>query len=140
MSTTCIICKVRPAPLGGGTICTSCLVPGDVKFVPVEAEGVKFDGDKARMDLLPMDSLLGVGAVLGYGAKKYAPRNWEKGMAWGRLLGAAMRHLGAWALGQNNDSESGLPHLDHAACCILMLRALTSRNVGTDDRNKVVAS
>jgi hypothetical protein len=63
-------------------------------------------------------------------------RNWELGMSWGRLLAAAMRHLSAWALGQHSDPESGLPHLAHASCCVLMLLALTKRKVGTDDRYK----
>lgn len=72
--------------------------------------------------------------VLRYGADKYAARNWEKGMAWGRLLAAALRHLTAWARGQESDAESGQRHLAHAACCVLMLLALTKRSVGTDDR------
>lgn len=97
-------------------------------------EGVKADAGKARWDLLPFDALDEVALVLEYGSRKYAPRNWEKGMAWGRLLAAAMRHLAAWALGNETDLESGLPHLSHAACCVLMLLALVKRDVGTDDR------
>lgn len=100
----------------------------------VADEGRKEDAGKSRMDLLPFDALNDVGAVLDYGARKYAERNWEKGMAWGRLLAAALRHLGAWARGIELDAESGLPHLAHAACCVLMLLALTRRGVGTDDR------
>lgn len=98
-------------------------------------EGVKFDAGKPRWELLPFDALDEVAAVLHFGAKKYGSRNWEKGMAWGRFLGAALRHLGAWARGKNIDSESQLPHLAHAACCVLMLLALTTRGVGTDDRD-----
>jgi hypothetical protein len=97
-------------------------------------KAVKHDGDKARWDLLPFDALDEVALVLKYGAQKYASRNWEKGMSWGRLLGAALRHLGAWACGIEVDAESGHPHLAHAACCVLMLLALVKRNVGTDDR------
>ncbi len=97
-------------------------------------EGVKHDGEKARWDLLPFDALDEVAIVLKYGAKKYADRNWEKGMAWGRLLAAALRHLAAWAQGNEVDAESGLPHLAHAACCVLMLLALHRRRVGVDDR------
>ena len=94
----------------------------------------KHDAGKPRLDLLPFDALEQVGAVLDYGAKKYAARNWEKGLAWGRLLGAALRHLGAWARGANLDAESGLPHLAHAACCVLMLLASVTRGIGADDR------
>lgn len=98
-------------------------------------EGTKFDGGKPRWDLLPFDALDAVADVLHYGAVKYAARNWEKGMDWGRLLAAALRHLAAWARGQNVDPESGKHHLAHAACCVLMLLALTMRNVGTDTRS-----
>jgi hypothetical protein len=97
-------------------------------------EGVKHDQEKARWDLLPFDALDEVAIVLRYGAQKYAARNWEHGMAWGRLLAAALRHLAAWAIGIEVDEESKLPHLSHAACCVLMLLALAKRGVGTDDR------
>lgn len=97
-------------------------------------DGVKLDAGKPRWDLLPFDFLDDVAAVLEYGERKYAARNWELGMAWGRLLGAALRHLAAWARGTNTDAESGLPHLAHAACCVLMLGALVKRSTGTDDR------
>lgn len=98
------------------------------------SEANKFDGGKARWDLLPFDFLDEVAEVLKYGANKYAARNWEKGMAWGRLLAAALRHLTAWARGIERDEESGLSHLAHAACCVLMLGALARRGHGTDDR------
>lgn len=97
-------------------------------------EAVKHDQAKARWDLLPFDAVDSVAVVLTYGAAKYSSRNWELGMAWGRLLAAALRHLTLWARGQDKDEESGLPHLAHAACCVLMLLALTLRKVGTDDR------
>lgn len=66
-------------------------------------------------------------------------RNWEKGMAWGRLSGALLRHLFAWMNGEDRDPESGMRHLAHAACCALMLLSLTIRNVGTDDRENLDA-
>ena len=97
-------------------------------------EGVKLDDGKPRWDLLPFDALDDVAGVLHYGAEKYAARNWERGMAWGRLLAAALRHLSAWASGQDRDAESGYLHLSHAACCVLMLLALTKRRIGADDR------
>lgn len=62
-------------------------------------------------------------------------RNWEKGLAWGRLSGALLRHLWAWMRGEERDPESGLPHLAHMACCALMLLASTLRKVGIDDRS-----
>lgn len=113
--------------------CPECIDEKNVKLV---TEGVKFDQDKIATDLLPFDALEGTARVLAYGKKKYAARNWEKGMAWGRLLGAALRHAFRWAIGEEFDPESGLPHLDHFTCCALMLSALVKRKVGTDDRFK----
>lgn len=97
--------------------------------------GKKFDANKPRMDLLPPDALLGAARVLTYGADKYGERNWEGGMSWGRSYGALLRHMMAWASGETHDAETGLPHLDHAMCCLLFLSAYEKRGVGKDDRN-----
>lgn len=99
-------------------------------------EGLKYDADKPRMDLIPPELLIEMGKVLDYGAKKYAERNWEKGFAWGRAHAAAMRHMAAWSRGENLDPETGLPHLAHAATNMAFLLAFQLRNVGTDDRTK----
>ena len=84
--------------------------------------GRKDDAGKPRWDLLPMRALDQVSAVLAYGANKYGEENW-RGVpeARKRYLAAALRHLAAWRLGQADDPESGLPHLAHAACCVLFL-------------------
>lgn len=97
-------------------------------------EGVKHDALKVRLDLLPADALGEVGKVLTFGAAKYGERNWEAGMAWQRLYGAALRHLFAWQRGEDRDAETGLPHLAHAACCVLFLLAYSARGLPGDDR------
>jgi hypothetical protein len=97
---------------------------------------VKADGSKLRYELLPYDALDEVAAVMTVGALKYHDRNWEAGMRWSRVLGSALRHITAWAQGQNHDPETGYSHLAHAACCILFLLAYEQRSVGTDDRAK----
>ncbi len=102
--------------------------------IAIQAEGRKDDAAKPRYDLLPPEFLEGTAAVLTYGAAKYAPRNWENGMAWGRVFAALMRHMWAWWRGQKFDPESGLPHLSHAACCIAFLMAFEARGAGKDDR------
>lgn len=112
-------------------------VAGNIKAPPPVTPvtgGVKLDQGKARWDLLPCDALDAVAEVLTFGANKYAARNWELGMDWGRLQGALMRHVSAWAQGRDIDEESGKRHLAHAATCALMLLALTQRGDGTDDR------
>ncbi len=108
------------------------------------SEGRKDDQEKDRLDLLPPELLFAVGRVLTYGAVKYAPRNWEKGMAWGRVFGALMRHMWAWWGGAQPTSKNFLfgdldpdtkfSHLWHAGCCIAFLIAYEDRGIGIDDR------
>lgn len=97
-------------------------------------EGRKDDGEKPRYDLIPPEFLDGTARVLTYGAVKYAPRNWELGMSWGRVFAALMRHMWAWWGGQKTDAETGMPHLWHAACCLAFLVAYEQRKIGVDDR------
>ena len=85
-------------------------------------EGVKFDQEKLRWDLLPMRPIQEVVGVLTYGARKYDDENWRKvDNQRSRYFAAAMRHIIAWWLGEDRDSESGYSHLAHALCCLIFL-------------------
>ena len=53
-----------------------------------------------------------------------------------RLADAAMRHIIAWANGEDADPESGLPHIDHAAASLNMLRGMMRLHPELDDRYK----
>jgi hypothetical protein len=97
-------------------------------------EGHKADTGKAPYHLLAPEMLEGVAQVLDFGARKYAPRNWELGMSWSRPFSALMRHMWAWWRGEDKDPETGMSHLWHAACCIMFLMAYEQRKTGTDDR------
>jgi hypothetical protein len=97
----------------------------DVASVAMEtksepAVGIKYDGGKPRWDLLPYKAVSSIVDVLTYGAKKYKEWNWllvED--ADDRYFAAAMRHMVARRNGEILDPETKLPHLAHAACCIL---------------------
>lgn len=97
-------------------------------------EGVKFDKDKNRLELIPPEAIWGLGEILTFGAKKYDDRNWEKGMKWSRIFGAAMRHMWQWWWTKKPDPETGYSHLKHALCCVAFLVAYEERKVGEDDR------
>lgn len=98
-------------------------------------EGIKFDEDKPRYELLTTEFLEGISYVLTFGAKKYAPRNWEKCICYSRIFGALMRHLWAWWRGYDVDPETGLSHLWHAGCCLMFLITYEERkNANLDDR------
>ena len=85
----------------------------------------KHDDGKLRWDLLPWGATHEVVRVLTFGATKYGASNWRtvEGWRW-RYLAAAMRHIVAWARGERVDAESQLPHLAHAAACLLFLLEL----------------
>lgn len=102
-------------------------------------EGRKDDEGKAPWHLLPYDAINEVLRVLAYGAKKYAPRNWEKGMDWDRCYSAAMRHMTDWYMRRDGsgDKDTGISHLAHAICCLLFLLAYELRRIGTDTRPQV---
>jgi len=97
-------------------------------------EGMKFDGDKPRMELLDPGFLTGVAHVLTYGARKYAPNNWRGGIEASRLYGALQRHLNAFWAGEDIDAESGLPHLYHAGCELMFLANMWETRPDMDDR------
>ena len=94
-------------------------------------------GIKAPLHEVPMWALHGVARVFEYGGKKYAPGNWIKAsdeervdLALEDYLSAALRHWSAIQGGGDwgaLDDESGLPHVDHLLCSLIMLRGIASR-------------
>ena len=96
--------------------------------------GVKFDGDKPRMDLIDRAAMEELGYVLGFGANKYAAHNWRKGINYSRLVGAALRHIHAFNDGEDKDPESGYSHIGHAMCCLMFLMGTIKHNPDMDDR------
>lgn len=102
-------------------------------------EAVKYDQDKPRYDLIPPEAVEGLADILGIGAEKYAPRNWEKGLDYGRVFASAQRHMWAWWSGEEHDRETGFSHLAHALTNIAFLIAFTRRGYGRfDDRPSTI--
>lgn len=75
-----------------------------------------------------------IGKVLAYGAIKYGPDNWKKGMSWSRCINSARRHLLAFTRGQKYDEESGCHHLALLFCSIMFLFVYERDSLGKDDR------
>jgi len=90
--------------------------------------GKKADSGKDRWDLLPPVALRPIVQVLTFGSHKYGDNNWQKVPdARRRYYAALQRHITAWYEGEPNDSESGLPHLAHAGCCLVFLLWLEAK-------------
>ena len=86
-----------------------------------KGSGARYNSGKAKLSLIPFVTLYDEAAVWEYGERKYKAWNWTKGMDWSIPFECAMRHLAKWQAGEDNDEESGLPHLAHAMCNLRML-------------------
>lgn len=97
-------------------------------------EGLRFNEGKIRMDLIPPEMDRAYAEIATMGAKKYAPRNWELGMEWMKMIASLKRHLNEWELGNDTDPESGYNHMKHVLWNAGSLVAYIERGIGTDDR------
>lgn len=104
------------------TVCDMYHAPG-CKLPPLDFRTIdKNDKGKPRWSLIPSGTLSQIIKVLEFGAAFYQVDNWQ-GVpnARTRYYDAVMRHVEAWWRGEKNDPETGLPHLAHAATCLLFL-------------------
>ncbi len=85
------------------------------------------------------NALTAVSKVSEMGAAKYERHNWKKGFQLSSLLDSALRHLLAFQNGYDNDNESGLPHLAHAAWNVLAMMENQVSHPALDNRYKAQA-
>lgn len=60
---------------------------------------------KGAYHLLPYWPIFKVACVYEAGARKYAPRNWEKGIPLSRFADSAMRHFAKWMNGDRDEDH-----------------------------------
>lgn len=103
--------------------CSSCSILKD--YQEKINVGLKFDTNKPRWDLLPLEPIKELVNVLTFGAKKYGPNNWKQVEgAIDRYYAALMRHIVAYKSGELYDQESKLSHIAHALCNLVFLYEL----------------
>ncbi|MCK5017969.1 MAG: hypothetical protein KAS32_13010, partial [Candidatus Peribacteraceae bacterium] len=105
-----------------------------MKTTKQDGGGLRFNKDKLRYDLLHPQALKGITKVMTLGAKKYAERNWERGMKWSDVVQSLERHLAAFKAGEDFDSETGELHIDHLQCNAHFLSAYYKIFPQGDDR------
>lgn len=96
--------------------------------------GIKYDGGKSRLDLVPMRALTEVGYVLTAGAERYGPNNWRKVIGWRwRYMGAALRHVAAYLMGKRIDDEGKhTTRRQHLACAITSLMFVLENDLANE--------
>lgn len=108
--------------------------PNQIINRPPATEGLRFDQDKARYDLIPSEFMEALAVHYQRGAKKYGDRNWEKGMDWLRCFGSLMRHAWAWRMGRDIDPENNSHHMVAVAWNAIALYTYAQRKIGQDNR------
>lgn len=73
------------------------------------------------LDCASKEDLENAARVFEFGANKYEAWNWTIGMSWMSVLACMKRHYLAVLDGEENDPESGLPHMGHFWCNVIML-------------------
>lgn len=95
----------------------------------------KFDSGKIDLSYIEPAMVRAIAEAMEFGAKKYGRHNYRKGGFTNmRLVASLLRHLMSYLEGEDDDQESGLPHLSHAAANIQMLIVLTKDGTLIDDR------
>lgn len=90
---------------------------------------------KPQLDLVPPASLIYQSLAMALGAKKYGPYNWRtKKVRMTIYIAAAMRHLISVLDGQDDDLESGAPHVGHALACLGIIADAKETGHLIDDR------
>jgi hypothetical protein len=99
-----------------------------------QEQALRYNQGKLQWALVDFDSLEGLVRVLEYGAAKYAPDNWKKGMPVTQVSESLMRHLFAFLRGEDVDPESGCRHLSHVMCNVMFLEYIMREKPHYDNR------
>lgn len=99
-------------------------------------KGMRFNKGKVRWSLVPQSALKPMVEVLEFGASKYAPFNWQKGLSMNEILESMKRHLDELMEGRDHDVESTLHHIGHIQCNAMFYEWMRQNKPELDDRFK----
>lgn len=102
-------------------------------------QGLRYNKGKLKWSYIPFFALEPMIEVLMFGAEKYSPWNWTKGLSWTECTESLLRHTHAFLGGEDHDKESKLHHIGHMMCNVLFLSYMILTGKGTDDREKYLA-
>lgn len=89
---------------------------------------------KLKWSLVPQSALEPMVRVMEYGAEKYAPHNYMRGLHITTICESLKRHLDAFMEGEDDDPESKLSHIGHIQANALFLSWMMKHRPDMDDR------
>ena len=105
-----------------------------VTFVRSYQKAVK----AGRLGMIPLDCHKWEADGFTYGATKYSPNNWRKGLPISEQMDSLLRHLNAFFNEYEDiDPESGVHHLGLAQCNLAMMVNTLENHPELDDRFKI---
>ena len=84
-------------------------------------QALRYNKGKLKWSLVDFKSMEPMVQALEFGAKKYSPNNWKKGMQTEEIFDSLLRHIFALMDGEEKDKESGLSHVGHIQCNAMFL-------------------
>lgn len=131
--------------------------------VPNPDKGLRYNHGRLKWSLVDFDAFEPMVKVLMYGAHKYTifegedgkqikgvdipmeeasklkvlysgTNNWKKGLKVTEVMESLQRHINALMRGEDNDPESGLPHIGHMQCNVMFLAYMLKFLPDMDDR------
>lgn len=101
-----------------------------------KTQGLRYNDGKLKWSYVHFESLEPMVRVLMFGAQKYEPFNWQKGLKKEEVLESAMRHLTRMIDGEIDDKESGLPHVGHLMCNAMFYQYMVLRDENNEKSEK----
>ena len=98
----------------------------------------RFNEGKCRLGMIPLDCHKWEANGFAFGAAKYAPFNWRRGLPITEQMDSLLRHLNAFFNEYEDiDPESGVHHLGLAQCNLSMMVNTLINHPELDDRFKI---
>ena len=105
----------------------------------VVTDGLKHDGGKPRLALVPAEAIEAIGIVMTHGAEKYGEASYRQ-VEPKRYRDALMRHICKWLKDPHGlDEDSRLPHLWHIITNAAFLCELDIPKINGSNLRKIIS-
>ena len=97
--------------------------------------GLRHNTGKLKWSLVDYPSLEPLVKVLEFGTEKYSAENSKRGLQTREIIESLLRHTYALLENEDNDPESGLPHVGHILANAMFLSYMINNKPEYDNRS-----